>query len=371
MVIMNCSDNKVRIAFVIGHLTHGGAEKQLCLLCKGLDRNRFAPVVLCLSKTPHPWGKRISKLGIPIVYIPRLSRFDYLRLLKLAWYFYKYKPELVISSLHSANVYSWLAKIVYFKKTQHVAQIRSKEDKMGRFVKFLNVMAFNSSDVIITNSRSLNTFVKTYFRQQGREIITISNGIEIKESIRMENGSGKVHIGTIGKDTPAKNLGLFLNLALYLLTDQENLHFHLCGRNLGEDSRLFRMIPEGYHSSFKFYGEVDDPEAVFQRLDIYISTSRSEGSPNAIMEAMVYGLPVIATDVGGVSELVHDGDTGFLVSPGDINGLVEYCKLLINDLNLRRKMGKRGKNYISNNYSDGKMVRGFEKIFESLNENFM
>jgi glycosyltransferase involved in cell wall biosynthesis len=236
---------------------------------------------------------------------------------------------------------------------------------MKGFVKLLNVWAFNSADVIITNSKLLNSFVKEFFKQENNNIIAINNGIEIQKLKKTKNDSRVIHLGTVGKDTPVKNMDLFIDLALKLLTKYENFHFHLCGRDLGEDSRFFKMIPKKYQHYFIFHGEVDDPNSIYQILDIYVSTSRSEGSPNTILEAMVCGLPVVATDVGGVRELIEHEKTGFLVPSGDIVGLEKYCKILTNNPDLRSQMGQNGKDFIKGNYSSEKMVREFEEIFRS------
>jgi len=357
---------KKNVAFVIGHLSHGGAEKQIYLLSKGLNKKRFSPVVICLSKTAHPWGDRILVENIPIVYIHRISRFDLTRLFRLIWLFYKFNIDIIVSSLHIANVYSWFARLFYFRKSRYLAQIRSKESLMRSITKWLNICALSSADVIITNSKLLNSFVAEFFKQNHKKIITINNGIEIQESKKTKNDSRVIHIGTVGKDTHAKNMDIFIELALKLIIEHENLHFHLCGRELERNSRLFELISEKNQPSFTFYGEVDDPTFIYQNLDIYVSTSRSEGSPNTILESLSFGLPVVATNVGGVSELVEHGENGFLVPSGDLDGLVQYCKILIDDSVLRTKIGQKGSNFISKNFSSVRMVREFEDVLLSL-----
>ena len=359
-------NKKGNVAFVIGHLSHGGAEKQLYLLCRGLDKNRYNPIVFCLSKTSHPWGNRISGLGIPVIYISRLSRFDVTRVVRLTWYFYKYGINGIISSLHIANIYCWISKLFYLKKTWYIAQVRSIESNMNRLEKFLNTVAFNSADAVIINSKLMYSFVEEMFRQKKNKIIAINNGIDIQRSKKQINNTGVIRIGTIGKDTYFKNIGFFIELALFLLSIYDNLHFHICGRGLDNDARFLNNIQEKYRAYFTFHGEVDDPHSIYQILDLYVSTSLSEGTPNTIMEAMAFGLPVVATNVGGVSEIVHNGDTGFLVPSNDFYELTKYCQMLIEDNDLRSKMGQKGRSFISKNYSSEIMVRQFEEVFKSI-----
>ena len=82
---------------------------------------------------------------------------------------------------------------------------------------------------------------------------------------------------------------------------------------------------------------------------------------------MSYGLPVIATDVGGVSELIINGETGYLVPSKDIDGLFKYSKILIEDLNKAKKMGQLSRDFIFQNFSTEKMAKEFDELFSSIN----
>jgi len=356
---------KKNIAFIIGHLTHGGAEKQLYLLSKWIDKNQFNPIVICLSNASHPWGPRIQKLGLNIIYIPRLSSFDITRVIKLAWYLYNYKIDLIVSYLHIANVYSWLARKIYFRQSVYIAQVRSKESGMSLLLKSLNILAFNSAKIIITNTSLLRPFVIDFFNQPKEKIITINNGIEI-DGNKKKKINEIIRICTVGKDTDAKNIDLFIKIALNLVTDFQNIHFNLCGRGLGKNSRVYDMVPKKYKSFFTFHDEIDQIDVFYKNNDIYLSTSLSEGSPNAIMEAMSYGLPIVATDVGGVSELVKHKVTGFLVLPTNIEKLLNACQILVKNSDMRLKMSSRAKKLIKNNYSSEEMAKKFENIFNKV-----
>ncbi len=356
---------KKNVAFVIGHLSHGGAEKQLYLLNKMIDKSSFNPIVICLSKTPVPWGNRIEEIGVKVVYLRRFSRFDFLRLIELTICLYRYEIDLIVSYLHIANVYSWLARILYLKKSSYIAQIRSREDNMSIVLRYLNIKAFNSADAIITNTSLLKTFSQKYFRQNIKKIFVINNGIEV-EDLKVRKPRGKINLCTVGKDTNAKNIELFINLALKLIDNFNDIHFNLCGRGLHENSRLHKKIPSQCRHFFTFHGEIDNINKYYLSNDIYISTSRSEGSPNAILEAMNNGLTVIATNVGGVSELILHEKTGFLVNSEDLDAMYLHCKVLLKEPMLRLRIAKNSKSHVKKNYSLIKMIKSYENIFSSL-----
>ena len=187
---------KINIAFVIGHLSHGGAEKQLYLLTKGLNKDEFNITIFCLSNNRIPWGDRIQGLNVNVIYIPRKSRFDITRVLRLAWRFHKLKPHIIVSSLHIGNVYSHLAMFFISSKARYIAQVRSKNDNMQFLNRFLNIKAFNSADAIITNSRLLIPFINRYFKQNKSKIISINNGIELDEITHKVNNRKRINIST-------------------------------------------------------------------------------------------------------------------------------------------------------------------------------
>ena len=356
---------KKNIGFIIGHLSHGGAEKQMYLLSKWIDKNKFNPIIICLSKESHPWGDRIKKLGLNIIYLPRLSSFDIIRVFRLVFCLYKYKIDLLVSYLHIANIYSWLARKIYFRKCSYVAQVRSRESEMGVFIRYLNIKAFNSAKLIITNSNLLIPFVEKYFQQPKEKIIFINNVIELENKLVRSIGD-HINICIVAKDTYAKNIDLFIEFALKVISKFKNVHFNLVGRELEKKSRVFKLIPEDLKTFFTFHGEVDQINRIFEQNDIYISTSRSEGSPNVILEAMSYGLVVIATDVGGVRELVKHNKTGFLVNSGDAEALFRCFNKLLNGKNIYANMSRKSVGFIKDNFSINDTINRFETIFNKI-----
>ncbi|GEM_PF-2799646 len=358
------------VAFIIGHLSHGGAEKQLYLICITLDRQKFNPIVFCLSHTRRPWGAKIESLNIKVVYIPRFSRFDVTRVFRLAYYYYMYRIDIIVSLLHIGMVYAFLSRCLYFRKSYFIPQIRSRESSMKGIEKWLNLKALNASDRIVVNSHALIEFVGRFFKQPKEKIAVIHNGVEDQwdDAIVKKSNDSSVHIGTIGKDTWDKNIPLFIQAAIELLRHHDNVFFHVCGRDLHPKNRFWIEIPENRRDHFHFYGEIDDVLIFLSRLDIYLSTSNTEGLPNAIMEAMMAKLPIVATDVGGVSELVKRDDTGYLTPPGDLPGIVAFCQTLIVDKRRRATMGKRGHAYIRRHFSLDRLRTDFERILDSAGE---
>ena len=118
-----------------------------------------------------------------------------------------------------------------------------------------------------------------------------------------------------------------------------------------------------------FLGERDDIAAVLRAADIHVSASHTEGFPNNILEAMCTGLPVIATAVGGVPEMVVDGRTGLLVPPKDPAAMARALESLSNDPQRRTAMGEAGRSLVSS-FSLERCVGALEGVYAEIAPRF-
>ena len=115
-----------------------------------------------------------------------------------------------------------------------------------------------------------------------------------------------------------------------------------------------------------FIGWRSDLRDIFEKSDIYVSTSYTESFPVAVREAMYASLPVVVTDVGGTSELVDINENGYLFKPGDLQTLTDYLRILIGNSSLRKTMGLKGKRIINARFSTEIYVREFENMLKQL-----
>ena len=356
--------HRKKILFVIGQLTHGGAEKQLLLLAENINKDQFDFRVICLSEDHHPYGDLLKKRGVSVKYIKRKSRFDIMRVLSLIILFYQIKPDVIISSLAEGNIYCYLSRLFYFQKNKYIAQIRSAPNHISGLTKLLNILAYKSAKLIIINSKFLTQFTTNFLRQDSRKIKVISNGIRSNLKFNSRIFKKYFNIGIIGKDTRVKNIDLFIESSLSVLKKYPNMKIHLCGRGLGKNNRFSELIKE-YKSNFVFYGELDDVNELYRILDIFVLCSRSEGLPNVILESMSYGIPIVSTAVGGVNEIITHRENGMLVESGDKNMLSHYIIEIIEDETLRNKLSMNSIKLIQEKYSINEMVSSFEKIFHT------
>jgi glycosyltransferase involved in cell wall biosynthesis len=122
----------------------------------------------------------------------------------------------------------------------------------------------------------------------------------------------------------------------------------------------------GVAGRIEFLGWVDDLSSVLSRWDVFVLPSLEEGFPLAALEAMATGLPVVASSVGGVPELVVDGKTGWLVPPGDVEALAARLHLLLSNPEQRLSMGAAAAVRVRDHFSLAQMTENFSRLYDEL-----
>jgi len=122
----------------------------------------------------------------------------------------------------------------------------------------------------------------------------------------------------------------------------------------------------GLNETFVLQGHLEDMQSFYRSLDLYLNTSVHEGIPMSILEAMAYGLPVIAPNVGGISEIVSDGEDGYLVDTRDPRAFAEKCFLLYKNRQLRQRMAGAAREKIVRSFSVENMAAQYHELYLSI-----
>ena len=193
-------------------------------------------------------------------------------------------------------------------------------------------------------------------------IRVIYTGVELADAEPAPRPPGELVIGCLGRFSPEKGLDVLLRAlpelegvtAVLVGDGPERAHLEELARDLGVADRV--VLP----------GWRDEPAAQLRAFDVLVSPSRSEALPLAIVEAMLAGLPVVATDVGSVSEAVVAGETGLLVAPEDAAALAEAIRTLRDDRDARRRMGERGRELARERFTPEAMAQAFEALYREV-----
>ena len=176
----------------------------------------------------------------------------------------------------------------------------------------------------------------------------------------------KICIGTASRLSPEKGHSYLLHAFSKII----NLGYDAYGLLLGEGQLLQDLIQEATDLAINkrvfFPGKVKNVYPWLRHFDIFVLPSLWEGIPLALLEAMAMGLPVIASNVGGIPEVIQTPDFGRLVPPKDPDALADEMIKLLNDEHLRKKIGEIGKKHVIENFSINKTVDNLDKLYKNV-----
>lgn len=176
-------------------------------------------------------------------------------------------------------------------------------------------------------------------------------------------------IGYVGRINQEKDLDTWLRAAAIVANKYPAAKFILVGDGRGDDTqpKLEQLAKTlGIEGSVIFPGYRSSLQAVYSAFDIFMLSSRREGLPNCILEAMAMGLPVVTTDVAGAKELVKDQETGYVLSQGDVQGLGAALLKLVDNSELRARFRQAGRMRIEREFSFTNRLRRIEDLYEGM-----
>lgn len=199
-------------------------------------------------------------------------------------------------------------------------------------------------------------------------IYLVRNAVDLNcKGRHVTDGTG-VTLLFAGRLVPQKRPELFIELASELvgMHPRSKLKFIIAGDGPQRASLEQKAREKGLgENEVSFRGEEASMSGVFQQSDILVLTSKHEGTPNVVLEAMANGLAVVASRVGGVSEIV-DEDRGLVVDPHDFSELLEATSTLIADQGRRYKMGINGRTYVGRNHSITSLQRELTGVYSRI-----
>jgi len=337
-------------------LSEWGGAQQVCydIVTNLADKDEFSVEVACA-----PGGELVDRLreqGIVVHTIDSLRRaISPLNELKALFTLYRLirKRRYDIVHCHSTKagllgrIAAWLARVpkIYFTVHGWGFYNVGEYGRMQPILVFLEKMAARLTDrIICVSENDRRQGLKRRIASEDK-LVVIHNGItwdqpRIHGILREKIGAGESDIifGMVGRLAYPKNPLLFLEAAAQVVKAHEQAKFVLIGDGpFYDDCREF-IKGNSLEGNAFLLGFREDVRRFLSDMDVFVLSSRFEGLPLTIIEAMFAGLPVVATRVGGVPELVEDGITGFLVPPKDPGALAEALQKLIEDPELRRRM---------------------------------
>jgi glycosyltransferase involved in cell wall biosynthesis/O-antigen ligase len=379
----------VRVIYFIGTLGRGGAEGQLLGLIRRLDRTKFEPHLVVLREEGElcecckKWGIEPFYLGFK-GFLSTFYPWNALPLLGNAFRLFlrmtAEKPLIVHGYLFSSYVTA-----VFFGVLTGVPLIitgrrslgSSKTRTWNSLHRLIEIIVNSMTDRVVANSRAVVADTITREALPSKKVTYIHNGVDLGRYERREAssslkaslkipGDARV-IGMVANLIHYKNHMMLLRAIPFIREKIPGLHVLLVGRDSGIQEKLESYASEyEWASSLTFVGPRDDVPDLLSLMEVSVLTSREEGFPNALLESMASGLPVVATRVGGVPEVVAEGETAFLVDSEDHEALALRVIELLSDPALARSMGEKGRERVGSLFSLEAMVAATEALYDEL-----
>jgi glycosyltransferase involved in cell wall biosynthesis len=352
----------LKVCFLAGTLGQGGAERQLFYMLKALRRSGAQAQVLSLTKGEF-WESRIQELGVPVVWIGQ-QRSHFKRLFRIATAARKSGAQILQSQHFFCNAYAAAASgllnvfDVGAMRTDGANEVRD----CGALRGWLNL---HSPRMLAANCRPAIRYAESRGVSPER-LYFLPNVIEPDQFMR--NGGSTESRPTNGFRLSPTN-GLRLILTGRLVEQKRVDRFldvlarvrKLAGEEVSgivvgtgplkaELEQRARQLNLGA-TAIEFRGPAADMAPLYHEAAVCVLTSDFEGTPNVLLEAMAAGLPVVATNVGGVSDIVRHGDTGFLFDPSDVTGMTQGLARLIQNPELRAQMGAAAQRFVTTNHA--------------------
>jgi L-malate glycosyltransferase len=349
-------------------LETGGSERQFRLLADSLDRQLFRVDLGCIG----PVGRFRKGLG-EVAHVPPGGNLYGLQSWRSRITLAKRLRREQIAVAQAFDFYSNLMLVPAARLARVPAVIGSHRqlgDLLGPSRLMVQVAAFRFCDRVICNSHAAG---RNLIRHglPARKVVVIPNGLPEETFAQVAplfpRQSGVLRVGMIARmNNPVKNYPGLLHAAVRVIAKFPRLEFLLVGDGpLRPD--LEKMVQNlGLERQVRFLGDRHDVPAVLASLDVSVLPSFSESLSNTVLESMAAGVPVVATRVGGNSELVRDGETGHLVPPNDEIALAHALEHLLTNEPVRREWGKRAREVAHAEFSLARMTQEYQKLYTTL-----
>lgn len=368
-----------RVAFVITELEVGGAERCLTNLVLGLNRSIFDPVVYSLWPRPASdqaeFVEKLEAAGIPVRFVGLRSAWQIQRgVRQLNRYLREQQPELIQTFLFHANVigaYSgWRLKVPHIVQGMRVADRSAWRMMMER-------TTARWVDRVVCVSQSVATFARSEAGIEDRKLCVIPNGIDMSAFSSQHSidvappglPSGRRMITVVGRLHPQKGIDRLLQIAPRFLQAVPDADLVIVGQ--GPEEGALRQLAESTNilSRVHFLGWRGDVPQILRYSSLLVLPSRWEGMPNAVLEAMAAGLPVVATEVEGLSELLGAAAALQLVPLEDDGLLADRIATLLQDPRQAQELGRLNRVRVESDFSLKRMVQSYEQLYCELLEN--
>jgi glycosyltransferase involved in cell wall biosynthesis len=341
----------------------GGTEKQIIELVSRLDQDRFALHIACFDRT-GPWLAKVEDCVESLAEFP-VAGFTRAATLRQMRRFARWCRENRIAVVHTTDLYTNIIGLPAARLAEVPVRIGSRREinpDKGPALIALQRAAYACATRVVANCRAAADRLRRE-AVAAPTIAVIPNGLEIEAFAPRQLATRLRRIITVANLRKEKAHEVLLEAAVPILDRYPDAEFSIVGggARYADLATLARRL--GVQQRVRFLGHREDIPSLLGGSDIFVLPSRSESFPNGLIEAMASGLPVVATSVGGNTELVQHGENGLLVPPDDAHAIASSIHDLIESPERAAALGRAARASVVSRFSFERMVAAFETLY--------
>jgi glycosyltransferase involved in cell wall biosynthesis len=369
-----------RILFVITSTHVGGAEKVLFEVAKHL-KERGVALQVCVLKERGAYAAKLESVGVPVCSLG-IGESKGIRgilacvtgLPRLIKVIRRFKPQIVHAFLFRANLLARLAAPLSGVPI-NISSIRTIENQRLHYFAIDRWTSF-----LVTRHVAVSQKVKQITCRRSRiadgQVSVIRNGVQIEEvgatpalgvakSVQCNARDGLV-CGTVARLDPQKGLSFLLRGFAILAREFPSLKLLFVGEGPERFSLQCLATELNLSNRVCFTGLAANPFEYLRQMDVFVLPSLCEGLPNALLEAMSIGVPVVASRVGGVDEAVQDQESGLLIPPGSSEAIADAVRFVLTHPDRAEQMAVASRARIREKFSLNGMLKEYDALYDSL-----
>lgn len=356
----------VPIAVVIPSFAPGGSERQMIEVVRRLDPRRWDVHVACLHRE-GAWLDKAERHAASLAEFP-IRGFARRDTAAQMLAFARWCRARQIAVVHAAELYSNIFALPAAAMAGVPVRIGSRRElTIGKTSAqiALQRMSYGCAHKIVANAKAAADVLRRE-RVPSHKIAVIPNGIDLTAFSAPPQRRPKRRIVMVANLRPGKGHHTLIDAARAILARVPDARFDIVGDGTERERVIAYAHERGVADAFTFHGHCEDVPARIAAADIAVLPSLSEAFPNAVLEAMASGLPVVASAVGGILEVVEDARTGLLVPPGDSPALADALVRLLQDDGLATRLAEAGRNIVGLRYSFDRMISSLDELYTTV-----
>lgn len=368
-------DARIHVVHLLYRLGMGGVERQLVSLACGLPRERFRQSFI----TAVPEGHRSDELrtaGVELVCMPRRGAFDPGYLSAVRRFLCAEQPDILNTRGIGASIWWQVLGRRAPRPPACVVTRSAFEIRASAFTHWLSVRQLQLSEQVVANSQSLLEQLEQQHAFLRGKVQLIPNGVDIERfgqpidrtAVLLREGlnPGLPLVLSAGRLHSVKDFPLFIAAAAKLSAAGLSAQYAIAGSGEERDALLKLIERQGLNGRFHLLPAREAIEDLLRASGIFVLSSRSESSNNALMEALAAGRACVSTRVSGSSELLGGGAHGRLVETGHAEQLADDIAQYLRDPELAARDGAAGREYMRQHFNLQDTVNAYARLFERL-----